>query len=257
MSLRFLSKQRVLALVIATASLLAACGGRGDAVPAMSTDAAYASHVAPSTPNAEPMRTTQAATPAATTALADTPTQVVAAAPAPGDPKTAVLNAIHALAQAGPYHTVGTISSNGQSSQLTTDVVPPDRLHYTLSTPDGAMEFIGVGGQGYMKTKGVWRPSPVGGSDMLQSAEPLREDMIAQITDVAFVRTETVNGVAAHVYTYTTHLDDVNSTATLWVSAANGLPIKIEADSQVAGNPARGTQTITYDPHITINAPIK
>ena len=62
--------------------------------------------------------------------------------------------------------------------------------------------------------------------------------------------------MASQVYTYTTHTDDLSSTAKLWISTANGLPLKIESDSQVGGVPAHGTETITYDPRITIEAPL-
>ena len=180
----------------------------------------------------------------------------VVTAPASADAKTAVLAAAHALGQAGPYHITGTISSAGATSQIADDVVPPDRLHSVMNTPDGTVEFITIGEQNYTKAKGRWIAVPTSASAVLQNVDPLGEALLQTITDVALVGTDSVDGVAAQVYTYTARTDDLSSTAKLWISTANGLPIKIESDGQVGGTSTHGTETITYDPDITIEAPI-
>ena len=123
-----------------------------------------------------------------------------------------------------------------------------------------APEFVdhdGVGGMSYMKAKGVWHPSPVSGGDLLQTAEPLREELVQQITDVKQAGTAMVDGVATRVYTYTQHADGLDSSATLWIDTARGLPVKIDSVSQTENGTAHGTETITYDPAITIDAPIR
>lgn len=171
------------------------------------------------------------------------------------DAKTAILNAVHALEQAGPYHITGEIAGAGATSQITGDVVPPDRFHYTIATPSGTIEYLGIGTQGYMKARGAWRASPLSGDDLLQRVEPLRTEVLQGITDTALADTDTVNGVPAQIYTYTFHAENVTTKARLWVATRNGLPVKLETHSQLAGEQTSATQLITYDPQITIDAP--
>lgn len=97
------------------------------------------------------------------TAAQDPPAPTVAALPLAADEKTAVLSAVHAMQQAGPYHITGTIVGAGTTSQVTGDVVPPDRFHYTIATPDGTIEYLGIGAQGYMKAQGAWQAAPLSG----------------------------------------------------------------------------------------------
>lgn len=90
---------------------------------------------------------------------------------------------------------------------------------------------------------------------MLQSVEPLREELLQNVSDVALLNTDTVNGAPAQVYAYTLHAEDVISRSKLWVKTTNGLPVKLETASQFAGDQTSATQLITYDPSITIDAP--
>ena len=125
-----------------------------------------------------------------------------------------------------------------------------------LNTPDGAVEFITIGPQSYTKVKGTWIAGSPGGSNALLSPGPLGEALNQTATNVALVGTDTVNGTAAQVYAYTTRLDNQAISVKLWVDTATGLPVQIQSDSQRNGETVHGIETITYDPSITIDAPI-
>ena len=193
-----------------------------------------------------------AAPPAAPAVPAPTPAPILGAA----DAKTAVLNAARALIHAGPYHVATTITSANAIIQITRDFVPPDRVHYAISTPDGTEESITIGKRSYTKVKGMWIADPPNIVNTPRNTEPFREAALQTATDVTRIGSDTVNGVAAQVYTYIFRAADQSSSSKVWINSTNGLPIKIETDNLLGGSPAHGTETMTYDPTITVNSPI-
>jgi hypothetical protein len=172
------------------------------------------------------------------------------------DAKTAVLNAARALIHAGPYHVATTITSANAIIQITRDIVPPDRVHDAISTPDGTEESITIGKRSYTKVKGMWIAAPPNVVNTPRNTEPFKEAGLQTATDVTRIGSDTVNGVAAQVYTYIFRASDQSSSSKVWINSANGLPIKIETDNLLGGSPAHGMETITYDPNITVDSPI-
>lgn len=262
-----LSSARRLALLIALALLVAACG-RGSreeatAVPPTATAAPAAAAVvetptaAPAVAEAEPTKAPAAeSTGAEATAV---PAEGEADAPAAGDDPVAVVsNAMAAQFNGGPYRAVTTVESEGTITEMTAEVVPPANMHIIIG--GGNMEVILLDGTLWSKTGGSeWMQ--MGSPEMMQGMFDMISGQIerSELTNVQFVGSEPVMGEQADAYTFTSTLGEgeqaMVSEVKLWISQASGLPVRMESTSSGAGVTSKATQTIEYDSSITIEAP--
>ena len=110
-----------------------------------------------------------------------------------------------------------------------------------------------------MNTKGKWALNPA----MSALVRPLLDEfrnIPTDVTDVHLVGPDDVNGVTTVVigYTVTTTVAGTvaKSTTEAWLRVSDGLPVKQEIDSDVAGVKSHTSQTIDYDSSLTIDAPI-
>ena len=245
---------------ILTVIVLAACGGRRSAPPATAVPTAAPTLVAPSTPADTVAPTTAGPTLAATEAPAAIPATVaptVAAAPASNARQT-VLNALTAVAQAGPYRVTSTTTTDkGNTVKMTGEIILPDRFHMVTN----GRETIIVGKKTWVKQGDQWQefPMDVGSvlSGMMGSMTP---DVEKSISDVQEIGPDTVNGTAAIVYQFTSAVDvggqPIKSTVKVWIAKASGLPIQQEIEGDYGGIKSQTVQQITYDPSIKIEAPV-
>jgi hypothetical protein len=255
-------------VLLLAASVLAACSGKNPTpaaevaptrattatpIPAANPTTAPATGLAPTAvPNtvAAPITnpTTTPTTPATSTAAPTT-----APLTAAGDPRQAVLNALHAMAQAGAYRVHSTTTTDeGNTIQISGEVILPDRFHLVMN----GREILIIGN----KTGDQWTEFPVDvGSIVSGFMGGMTAEMEKSISDVESVGPDTVNGVPAQVYQYTSSFkagdQEVKGTAKLWVGVANGLPIQQEVDGEFAGIKSKTVQEIEYDPSIKIEAP--
>lgn len=261
-------KTLLVALFVLTL-LLAACGG-SPAAPTAAPAAPTAPAAATTAPAAPAATSAPAATavPAATTApaptVAPTATPAPTAVPAPvGSPQDAVVAALQALLQAGPYRTKTTIVAGSDTINLVGEMIPPDKLHTRMTSGSFESETIVIGDAVWSKRDGAWSVLPVSGKEMLQSAFPALavDQLIGTISNAGSAGTETVDGEPTNVYTYTSTTDlgagsQVISAVKLWVSARRGVPVKQEVVGEAGGVQSTTVQTIEYDPTITIAAPM-
>jgi hypothetical protein len=170
-----------------------------------------------------------------------------------------VLDALHAMVQAGPYRIHSTTTTgDGNTIQMTGEVILPDRFHLVVN----GREILIVGNKTYQKEGDKWTEFPVDiGSIVSGLIGGMTAEMENGISDVQYIGPDTVNGVPAQVYQYTSSFkagdQEVKSTVKLWVGVANGLPVRQEVDGEFAGIKSKTVQEIEYDPSIKIEAPVQ
>jgi hypothetical protein len=136
----------------------------------------------------------------------------------------------------------------------------PDRFHVTYLSGTGAgMELIYIGKDGYMKTGDKWTKMPSTGQSIPNLRDSFTEDGLKTLSDVKYEGDDTVNGVAASVYTYknVTPVGDYPFTSKMWVRNDTGVPLKIFVE--YTNNQALKNMTVNYDTDakFTIEPPIK
>ena len=101
-----------------------------------------------------------------------------------------------------------------------------------------------------------------------QTAQATANSLIDQATieaGIAIIKTatlsgsETLSGIAARIYDYTSSGPlmgmQVDASSQMWVDEKTGLPIKVVTTSTVNGNTSTFTQLISYDPTIKVVTP--
>jgi hypothetical protein len=242
--------------------LLAACGDDKEAEPAAvasapETNAVATTVVATTAPaNAAPASEATAA-PAPSEAAAQSPAAPQAAAPS-DDPLQAVTNAMTAQLASGPYRATTSVEANDTITEMTAEVIPPDKMHIVIG--GGNLELILINGTLWSKSGDApW--AQMGSPDMMQSIfDSIHGQMDASaLSNVQYVGAEPVMGVATQVYSFTSTLGEgeglVTSDVKLWINKENGLPVRMEATGTGMGTTSHTVQSIEYDDTIAIEAP--
>lgn len=154
---------------------------------------------------------------------------------------------------AGPRHISQNSSKGGTVvSNIEADVVPPD-FHQVVSAMGNvvAEQYI-VGGTIYNKVQGAWTQT-AGGSAALSTIGSFTQSFSDSLvySNGMVNGIEAVNGSPAIVYSYSTTLKGLDSSAQykLWVDQATGLPVR---SVNISPDGLTIDQTITYDNGITI-----
>lgn len=251
---------RPLAL-LSLAALLVACGGtQATDTPAAQQPAAQITSVP-----ANPEPAAPGATAAPETTAAPPPTAAPAAPAAPsGDAKEAVLAASRAQLSSGPFRSVTTVTTEGKTSEITAEFVPPSSLRSVIVDEGTQTEMVILGEQMWMKQGAEWTAMPGGGPQigaMLAEFAQDPESRGVAISNAQYVGPDVVNGTPTWVYTYDATFGEgegvVQSTNKMWVSVATGLPLKQEGASDFMGKPSTSSAILTYDPSITISPPVQ
>jgi len=100
----------------------------------------------------------------------------------------------------------------------------------------GRTESITTGTTRYIRTQGKWigKPFSPAAEIMEEAARAKTEKSICRL-----IRDETVEGVAASLYSVQTKADYGSSDAKLWVAKANGLPVREEIKVDLAKVPGK------------------
>ena len=125
------------------------------------------------------------------------------------------------------------------------------------------MEMWADGKKTYMRQGpgGDIRESPINISALITQARQSNtlEAFIAAAQDLKLVGHEEVNGAPASIYTFKSTAMGLNSSVKLWVSDANNLPLKSEADTsrELKGHTTskKSVTTFEYGPSIKIVVP--
>ena len=190
------------------------------------------------------------------------PATIAPAKPQPlsgGDARAAVIAALVAQVQGGPYRMTTVTESSGAPFEVVGEVVPPDRYHTTNVFDGITTEMIIIGDVIWRKVDDTWIESSFveGAAGLASINSP--ETITAAVSDATLVGSDTLAGVPVIVYRYISTFGEgefvVASDTTLWVDAASGLPLKIQSLSDIGGEKSTTTQTIVYDPSVTVKPP--
>ncbi|HEY7097067.1 MAG TPA: hypothetical protein VH437_10110 [Terriglobales bacterium] len=88
-------------------------------------------------------------------------------------------------------------------------------------------ETIVANGQKYIRTRGKWMRIPVSSQDMVEE-EKEREHQGKSTCQ--FLRTESVNGEAAMLYSFHRNYEDIKEDGQMWVSRSSGMIVRAEFD---------------------------
>lgn len=136
------------------------------------------------------------------------------------------------------------------------EFVAPDR--FRIKNAQGP-EMIVVGKDVYIETKDRWQKVP---GDLGASIPDMRKNWDREgrrwISDAKYVGEDTVNGKPANVYTYYNKgMEGAGANdSKIWISKADGLPLKIEANYK-SGTLRSMTIEYDYDANISIEPPVK
>jgi hypothetical protein len=172
------------------------------------------------------------------------------------DARDEVIAAHRATSAAGKFRIRSEVETGSKKMSQSVEVQLPDRFHVKSEQ----MEAIIVPGGSYMRPGGQWMRSPVDMSQMIQQyTEEGRKQGQDSITNVQDLGAESVDGKAAHVYSYDAsgQAMGVKSTAhvKIWVDGADQRILQMVVDGEAMGHKSKTTQHYEYDPTIAIVAP--
>jgi len=181
----------------------------------------------------------------------------------PQDPLAAVEYALRTQPKSFPFKETTTIGS-GATQMVTSAVIEtPQRIMMV----DATHSVIILDGKCYEKIgDGAFQTCTDASAG--QTAQATANSLIDQATieaGIAIIKTatlsgsETLNGIAARIYDYTSSGPlmgmQVDASSKMWVDEKTGLPIKVVTTSTVSGATTTFTQLITYDSTIKVQAP--
>lgn len=135
------------------------------------------------------------------------------------------------------------------------EYVAPDR--FRIKNTQGP-EMVVVGKDVYLETNGRWQKIPGSlGASVPDIRKAWDKEGRKWISDAKFVGEESVSGKPAYVYTYFNKgTEGVGANdSKIWVSKADGLPLKIEANYK-SGTLKSMTIDYDYDADISIEPPV-
>ena len=94
-------------------------------------------------------------------------------------------------------------------------------------------ETIFANGQKYIRVHGKWMRIPVTSQDVLEQEKEKEEK---GKSTCQLLRSESVNGETATVYSLHREYDEVTEDGQMWVSKGSGLPLRVEEDVDNRGN---------------------
>ena len=195
---------------------------------------------------------------AAAASAAPTAASSAPAASSGGDAASVVSNAMMAQLEGGPYRATTAITSDGTTTEMTAEVIPPATMHIVIG--GGNMEMILLEDTVWSKSGDApW--SEMGSPEMMQGIFAAMQGQMdaANLINVQLVGAEPVLGVATDIYTFQSVMGEgegaVTSDVKLWVAKDTGKPVRMESSSVANGTTTTAIQTIEYDDTITITAP--
>ena len=210
-------------------------------------------------------------TPEITNTPVSTATPTLVPTPSTDEIREIIVNALLALYTQSNRMEVTTVPRNGQAQTNMIEFVPPDRKHIVSVAED--VEYIVVENRVYAKTGGKWAETQIPAASFFEEEQATALTIEATISEVQYVREDTLEGKAVVVYSYTstTKANDIelHSQTELWVGAKDGLPYKMVIDGEILSlstDPNTGenkfqtvqaltTSLVEFDPTIKIEAP--
>jgi hypothetical protein len=176
-----------------------------------------------------------------------------------GDANAAVIAALVAQLEGGPYRVSSITASPDGSFESSGEVVPPNRYH-SIATIDGeTTEMVIIDRDIWRKLEDGWVKTQFaeGAAGLASVTTP--EAVAASVSAASLVGPDTLDGAPVLVFTYTSTIGEgaaaASSRNTLWASAETGLPLKIEGSTDLGGQTYTTTQSFVYDDSVTVEPP--
>ncbi len=172
-----------------------------------------------------------------------------------GDPKAAVQKAYEKFMEARFYHSVVKTKDAQNEVETELDFVAPDRFSIKNQMPNMKTEVIAIGNEAYNRINdGKWIKLPDGQIPVSELRKQMSKDAVNAMKDFESLGTESLNGTDAAVYKFKSSAGG-ETISKMWVSPANGLPLRVETEGNFGGKNIQLTITYNYDKEIKIEAP--
>jgi hypothetical protein len=188
--------------------------------------------------------------------------------------KEAIVYALQALGSQPNTMDVTTTLADGSTQQAVIVFVPPDRKHITDKST--GVEYIIIGQLVYSRdgTTGQWVQTSIPASTFMGDNSQAQQSVSDSISEVQILAPFVSDGqdlyVVRYLSTTSTNGIDLHSQIELWLDQSDGLAYKMITDgetytastdpaseaSKAMAVQAQTTTTITYDPHLEIEAPL-
>jgi hypothetical protein len=148
------------------------------------------------------------------------------------------------------------IPANLLYDALTKLATMPSHSYASMTDPSGgkatATEFIYMQDKAYMKVGGNWADGPMTPKELLDKEMQNRKNSHAKCQ---LVRSDSTEGQAANLYSLHGENDKAKEDAQVWISKASGLPLREEADIELAGDPGKRHVSSRYE-YSNVRAPM-
>jgi hypothetical protein len=161
----------------------------------------------------------------------------------------AILAAASAFAADPACKTLG--DANAKIYTIPTHIYMTETAVYTGGKARTS-ELIYLNNKTYILANGKWISSPVTPKD-LEADRAKADDPGAGLT-CRVVRDESVNGEAASLYSTHQQTPDFKTDSQVWISKSRGVPLKIEADTDVGGAAGKSHRVMRYE-YSNVQAP--
>ncbi|MGB8647156.1 MAG: hypothetical protein WCF84_18105 [Anaerolineae bacterium] len=200
---------------------------------------------------------TKAALPVTQTpAILTTPPVSGTIAPEPvANPAANVANALLSLGTVHSFRAHEVLVNSQGTISTTFEMISPDRMREISQGPGFENQVVVIGKVAYSRTGATpWQKlgaplsNPPSAAFGVLSTTPDLLRFTSMTKDFALVGQETLDGIPTRVYQYTITAPDTQTTGVqkLWVNA-DGLPYKLQTESNSGPNGSKVTVTITYD----------
>jgi len=199
-----------------------------------------------------------------TTAVAATSAPGPAATPSDTELQATIVGAFRAQQTRAYQQNSDTVLKDRTTHQARVEFVPPDKYHIVS---DGTTELIIVGEVVYLKDQASWTEPNISVDSVIDRGFVSRLER--SLSDLKWLGSETVNGLALQVYQYHNALkvgeSEIIGQSKVWINPIDHLPYKLVVEGQTAaldnstgqvtGVPATTTIAYAYDQTIQIAAP--
>ena len=133
-------------------------------------------------------------------------------------------------------------------SALTKVATTPSHSYTTSTRANGGTpteaETIFANGQKYIRARGKWMRIPVTSQEVVEQEK--QKDEKGKST-CQILRSESVNGEAAVLYSVHREYEEVKEDGQIWVSRATGLLLRVEEDFENHGNKVRDHRSTRFE----------
>ena len=132
----------------------------------------------------------------------------------------------------------------------------PSHSYTTSTAANGGKpmqaETIFANGQKYIRARGKWMRLPVTSQDVLEQEKDKQEH---GKSTCQFLRSESVNGEAAMLYSVHREYEEVKEDGQIWVSRGTGLLLRVEEDFDNRGNKVKDHRSTRFE-YNNVKAPV-